>query len=113
MSPALQDPCIRLVVAAVPEFGPVLQAPDAQEDNELGEMQAMSAFADFALEQLRAGHAEVARRAFGTVELLAGSDSRHLQMASALVAEFIEALHADTAAVDAMGPITKARLASY
>jgi hypothetical protein len=75
--------------------------------------QAMSVFADFALEQLNTGNTEVAHRAFGAVDLLAGSDSRHLQLANALVAEFIEAVHGDTAAVAAMGPMTKARLASY
>ena len=113
VSPALRDPCIRLLVAAVSDFEPVLQATASEEDDELDVFQAMSVFADFALEQLNTGNTEVAHRAFGAVDLLAGSDSRHLQLANALVAEFIEAVHGDTAAVAAMGPMTKARLASY
>ncbi len=113
MSPALQDPCIRLLAAAVPEFEPVLQAASFEEDEELGEVQAMSVFADFAQQQVRTGNSEVARRAFGAVELLAGSDSAHLQLAGALVAEFVEATHQEPAAVAAMGPMTTARLDSY
>lgn len=103
---AKDDPCIRLLLAAVPEFEDSFDGAVAA-DPETGPFEAVSDFAQFAVDLLGNGDVEVARRAFAAVELLAASDTTRLALAGPLVAEFVEAVVETQPAVEALGPATR------
>ncbi len=103
----MDDPCIRLLLAAVPEFE---DAFGSRGDSEAGPIEAMIDFARFTLGLLGKGDVEAARRAFGAVELLAGSDSDRLALAGPLTTEFVEAVMGNESAVEALGPATRRRV---
>lgn len=105
---AVNSPAISRIRAAIPEFEDTFQEELREEDGELGPFQAMSLFARWVADRVRAGHeGDVPSRALKAIEQLI--EDQTVELGDALAAEFIEQAIDEPRVVELMGPRTRER----